>query len=167
MGAWARGCDRAPLEWVRPNEGRRVALTSSSCSSSSSATVASSVCAAGWERPSRPTIGRSESWLRISSNCEHKCPRGWAITRRGSMGLWLPHLLLVGHLAGDKLRIFVVQMQLRSTEPKSAEPNRVRGARKRRRRQHHAGRKCHRPRLLSQIKTSQVKLTSFPDVGKT
>lgn len=39
------------------------------------------------------------------------------------MGLWLPHLLLVGHLAGDKLRIFVVKMQLRTTEPKSAKPN--------------------------------------------
>jgi len=22
VGAWARGCDRAPLEWVRPNEGQ-------------------------------------------------------------------------------------------------------------------------------------------------
>jgi hypothetical protein len=83
MGTWVHGHVGAighRLNGFGPTRGRRGgALTSSSGSSSSSATVASSVCAAGWERPSRPTIGRSESWLRISSNCEHKCPRGWAI----------------------------------------------------------------------------------------
>ena len=116
--------------------------TSSSGSSSSSATVASSFAAAGFERPSRPTTGRSALRLRILSSCGVQSSKEDASARRGQnarhthttthssrviSAAGRTHLLLIGELKGGEGCILV-------DEDGAGKPRAVGHARQQRRR---------------------------------